>query len=329
MKELTTMNADTLLATALPETEFLVENMIPQGLHIFAGPAKTGKSWFMLDMCLKIATGEPLLNFGTVRSDVLYLCLEDTYTRVQQRLKMLTDNPPDNLRFCVTCSKLGEGLIEQIEGYIKKYPQTKLIVIDTLQKIRGNGSGNSYAKDYNDLTMVKQVADKYKMAIMLVHHLRKAADSNDPFNQISGTTGLSGCADAMYILQKLDRSLPFAFFDATGRDFESVELLLKFENHHWKSVGGLEHYKEQEEIPIIVFKVINFMEHLKEWCGTMSELLLAVNDDETLPNMASKHLNAHYEKILKPLNIGLSTKRTSTSRQICLVNNDDNDDCDD
>lgn len=223
-EKLKIVDADTLLSTPMEKTLFIIDRLLPQGMHILCGASKIGKSWMMLWLCLQVAQGNPVWDLQTTPCDVLYLCLEDTFSRIQSRLYELTDDAPVHLRFAVMCGQIGNGLEEQIETYLLEFPKTKLIVIDTLQKVRdaksGNGKNGMYSSDYDDIAVLKCIADKHKIGIVAVHHLRKLADSGDPFNQISGTTGITGAVDSSYILKKDTRSADTAVLLATGRDIE-------------------------------------------------------------------------------------------------------------
>ena len=86
MEDLKIINADNLLYTTLTESEFIVDEILPVGLHIFCGAPKVGKSWLMLDLCIKVSKGEEIWNLKTNKCDVLYLALEDTHQRLQKRL---------------------------------------------------------------------------------------------------------------------------------------------------------------------------------------------------------------------------------------------------
>ena len=79
------------------------------------------------------------------------------------------------------------------------HPDTALIIIDTLQMIRGTNCDNTYANDYRDLSVLKKIADRYSIAILLIHHLRKEL-ADDVFNRISGTTAISGAVDSSFTL---------------------------------------------------------------------------------------------------------------------------------
>jgi RecA-family ATPase len=145
--KLQTIDAETLLATPLQPVPIIVDRLIPRGLHILAGSPKIGKSWLVLLLCLKVASGEPVWGRTVNRCGVLYLCLEDTFNRIQNRLFEITDMAPANLHFAVMADQIGVGLQQQIEDFLKQEPETKLIVIDTLQRVRGMDlSSNAYAQ---------------------------------------------------------------------------------------------------------------------------------------------------------------------------------------
>ena len=112
MQKLKTVDADTLLSTPLPANQFVVERLLPQGLHILAGASKVGKSWLALWLCLCVAKGEPVWGLTTARGTVLYLCLEDSLSRIQGRLFQLTENAPAALHFATMAGNIGKGLEE-------------------------------------------------------------------------------------------------------------------------------------------------------------------------------------------------------------------------
>ena len=134
------------------------------------GAPKIGKSWLALTLCLCVAKGEPLWSFAAQQCSVLYLCLEDSYQRIRCRLLDLTEDAPDTLHFSIIAEQLHGGLEQQIERFLLEHPDTGLVVIDTLQRVRGSGdSGNPYANDYRDIGALKALADKHRIAILLVH----------------------------------------------------------------------------------------------------------------------------------------------------------------
>ena len=120
MKKLKTVDADTLLYQPLDKPSFVVDGLIPTGLTLFCGAQKIGKSWLMLKLCLCVSEGRPLWELPTAPGDVLYLCLEDTFYRIQDRLFRLADEASDRLCFAVASCKLTDGLVGQLEDYLKE-----------------------------------------------------------------------------------------------------------------------------------------------------------------------------------------------------------------
>lgn len=319
MTKLKTINCEEIMAEPLKPIEFVVENLITQGLFILAGAPKIGKSWLALDICLSVAKGEPVLNAKTAQGTALYLCLEDSRIRIQNRLYEMTDEPTEQLHFALIADTIETGLEQQIENFILEHRNTKIIFIDTLQKIRSDSPDSTYATDYKELSVLKSVADKCSVAIVLVHHLRKTKDA-DPFNMISGTTGISGCVDGSFVLSESKRGSRNATLYCVGRDIENHEIELKFddEKHRWISD---EFFSEKEnKSKIFIEKIFDFMIERKNFIGTATELanLIAPRfDTEVFPNRLTRDLvqNA-YE--LSSYGIKFSSERSHGSRRIRL-----------
>ena len=316
-KKLETMDAETLMTTPMEPLKFIVTGLILQGLHILAGSPKIGKSWLSLWICLQVARGEKVWELETVRSEVLYLCLEDSFARIQNRLFEITDDAPPTLHFAIMSDAIGNGLENQIENFIKEHPDTGLIVIDTLQKVRSNASANAnpYAADYDDINALKQIADKHKIAIVLVHHLRKTADS-DPLNMISGTSGIAGGADSNFVLQKDKRTENTAKLICTGRDIEQRELFLEFnkESFVWELIEPIE--IEQLIIPDEIFLLSDFIKSVKSFTGTATELVESLKL-ECNPSALKKKIIKHMSYLTEN-NISYSENRTFERREFTL-----------
>ncbi|MCI2113408.1 MAG: helicase RepA family protein [Ruminococcus sp.] len=224
-----------LMEKDLPRKKFIINSLLTSGLSIIAGSPKVGKSWLVLDWCIRIAKGEDVWNLHTDSGTTLYLSLEDDESRLQDRLTAITDEVPCNVHFVTDCSKLNEKLEEQIRTFVDEHMDTVLIIIDTFQLIRSANKDLSYSNDYLEVQKLKKLADELKIAILLVHHLRKQGDS-DPINEISGTNGIAGCADALFVLKKSNRTQGNATLFCTGRDIEDREIELEFskEDCTWK-----------------------------------------------------------------------------------------------
>ena len=326
------VDADTLLSTPMEKTLFVVDGLIPQGVSMLCGSGKIGKSWLMLWLGLRVAQGLPLWDLPTHQSDVMYLCLEDRQERIKDRLYQLVDEAPTELHFTTMCGKLGHGLEEQITDALNDYPKTKLIIIDTLQMVRDSrsvsGKNGMYANDYDDISAIKQIADKFKIAIVLVHHLRKLKDSADPFNEVSGSTGITGAADTNFILKRR-RGEETATLLVNGRDVEYQQFTLRFENQVWQMVEHKDSAElHREEIPQFLFRLVDFLKDKPEWMGTATELLSAMGETETSPNCVTKFLGRFAGEVLTPESIEYKTKRTGQSRLVRFRKCDSNDDND-
>ena len=118
MTKLNTINCEEIMTQPLKPIEFVVDNLITQGLFILAGAPKIGKSWLALDICLSVAKGETVINATTKQGTALYLCLEDSRIRIQNRLYEMTDEPTGHLHFALLANSIGSGLEEQIENFI-------------------------------------------------------------------------------------------------------------------------------------------------------------------------------------------------------------------
>ena len=319
MQKLQTVNADTLLYEPLEKPSFVVDGLIPTGLILFCGSQKIGKSWLMLKLCLCVSQGIPLWDMHTQEGDVLYLCLEDTFCRIQDRLFHLTDEASGRLHFAVASDKLSDGLIVQLEDYLKEYPDSRLIVIDTLQKIRTASKDNAYASDYGDISLIKDFADRHSLAVIVVHHIRKQNDS-DVFNKVSGTTGLTGSADATFVLEQESRASNAAKLYVTGRDTPYQEFTLRFRDCSWELVERKEQEQlAKEAIPDVLFRLVDFMQGREEWTGTATELLEAMGETGTPPNIMTKRLNEYRAGFLSENNICYSYHRKKGGREISLT----------
>ena len=269
--KLTVIDGETLMDMKLPPTKFCVETLLPQGICMLGGAPKIGKSWLVLDLCIRIAKGEPIWSLPTKKGTTLYLCLEDPLRRVQERLNMLTDDVPPNAYFAIAAGTLAHGLCEQIRKFVSEHPDTVLVAIDTFQIVRTGCIDTSYANDYGEVRQMKQLADELNISILLVHHLRKQGDS-DPLNKLSGTTGISGAVDAVFVLDKSKRNAQGATLICTGRDIEyrEMELKLSKETCTWEMVSdSIEN--PQLILPEEMISLINFMKQIVSYSGSNTE----------------------------------------------------------
>ena len=187
---------------------------------------KIGKSFLVAQIAHHVSTGQDSWATRFIRGRC-YLALEDDESRLQRRMfRMFGVEGTSSLHFATSAKMIGSGLDEQLEKFVREHSDTKLIIVDTLQKVREMVSDNySYSSDYEVIGKLKQFADRHGVCILIVHHTRKQP-AEDSFEKISGTTGLSGCADGALIMQKEKRTDGKATPEISGRDQPDQRLYL-------------------------------------------------------------------------------------------------------
>lgn len=275
---LPTIDGETLMSKPLQPLNFVVDTLISQGLHILAGSPKVGKSWLALWLAVTVAKGEPVWGLSVKQGTTLYLCLEDSQLRIQNRLFDVTEDAPPNVHFCTESRILGDGLEEQLRQFLTEHPDTSLVIIDTLQMIRGTTYDNTYANDYRDLSALKKLADAHGIAILLIHHLRKEK-ADDVFNRISGTTAISGAVDASFTLVEEQRGSGRARLSCIGRDIEYRELELRRNaDNVWEAAA--DNYQRPELLgDRIIFLLSELLRNRSEFIGTPTELARCIDPD--------------------------------------------------
>ncbi len=297
----------------------IIDGLLYSGLYLFVGSPKIGKSFLMAQLAYHISTGTPIWNYNVNKGTVLYLALEDDYSRLQKRLyQMFGTDSADNLYLSVSASQLNDGLDKQLESFITKHADTKLIIIDTLQKVREVSSDYSYSNDYEIISRLKRFADNNRIGMILVHHTRKQK-SDDSFDMISGTNGLLGAADGAFVLQKEKRTANAATLEISGRDQQDQKLYLNRnpDNLIWElERTETELWKEPPE-PLLQVISQKFSESSPAWQGSPTELVswLGVN---MKPNALSLKLNINAARLFNEYGIRYSNRHTHSGRVITL-----------
>lgn len=286
LKPPTVMSAQDLKKAQLPPVRYLVADILPEGTSLLSAASKIGKSWFVLDMGMKIATGSPFMNKQTTQVGVLYFALEDSWSRLQKRMNKLlgNDDAPEQFYFATEVANLDEGFLNTVDAFIKKHPDIKVLIIDTLQKIRGQAlpRESAYQQDYREMGLVKKYADDHGISVFFVHHNRKMKDDSDPFNMVSGTNGIMGAADTTLVITKKARDDKDAVLHITGRDVQQCELSICFDKEacRWMPLGEtgmLEAAKEKTTYfanPIVrAIKALLKNSPDGKWDGTASKLM--------------------------------------------------------
>ena len=221
--------------------KWIVPEYIPEGLTVLAGKPKIGKSWFILGVGLGVARGTEALGKLVQKGDVLYCGLEDGKRRMQRRVdKMLgaaIKEWPANFIFRYRLDPLDAGGLDTIEQWLIAHSDRRLVVVDTLGRVRGmkNAREEQYQYDYRLIGALQELATRYSVAIVVVHHVRKS-DAEDVLDTISGTTGIAGAADTGLVLGKTAHGVRMYL---RGRDAEEQDKLIEFdpETAIWSVIG--------------------------------------------------------------------------------------------
>jgi hypothetical protein len=172
---------------------------------------------------------------------VLYLALEDGDRRMQRRITKLLPTFggewPETFHYATQWPRADQGGIDEIEQWCDRHPDAHLVVIDVLAKFRAPSQSkrSAYEQDYAALSKLQELATRRLIAILVVHHTRKG-EADDPAEEISGTFGLSGAADAFLVLKKSSAGATLA---GRCRDTEDVDLAVQFsqETCRWIILG--------------------------------------------------------------------------------------------
>ena len=223
-----------------PPVKWIVQDLLPEGLTILAGRPKAGKSWMAQSLVASVSAGLPVLGyFQPNQGQCLSLALEDNERRFKSRMLKILDgkDPHPDAHFANQWPNLPHA-IDKLQQWVEEHRECQLVVVDTLAKIRNRSQGKDgvYQADYEDIGAFQQFASQYGIAIVLVHHLRKASDNDaDEFNAISGSAGLTGAADSMWVLTRPDRSAMQGVLQITGRDISDRKYSLRWDQDraHW------------------------------------------------------------------------------------------------
>lgn len=318
---LPTVSMQDLYETIYPSRPPVIDGLLYAGTYLFVGAPKVGKSFLMAQIGYHVSTGLELWGYPVHQGTVLYLALEDDHRRLQDRLfRMFGTESADNLYFSIYAKQLGAGLEEQLKWFVQEHPDTRLIIIDTLQKVRESGGDTySYASDYEVITKLKAFADEHGICLLLVHHTRKQ-QTEDKFDMISGTNGLLGAADGAFLLQKERRTSNTATLDISGRDQQDQRLYLT--RNEERLIWTLERaetelWKEPLD-PVLAAIAALVTAEQPQWSGTATELVAALGL-KMKPNALSMRLNVRAGKLQCEYDIRYESHRSHAGRTLSFT----------
>ena len=279
------ISAKELQGLDIPPLEFIVDEFLPLGLTLLGAPPKSFKSYMCLQMCLCICQGFDFMGFKTQKCDCLYLDLESTRRRPKNRIDQILQGAeaPDNLHIVTTTGIMGKGFEEDLRQAKADFPGLKVVVVDVFKKIRppAKKSIDPYERDYEDYGSIKAIADELGLAIILVTHTTKMKHPDDPFNELSGSSGTMGSIDVAMVIKKESREDKTAKLYITGRDLKDQCYEIEFDKEafRWNKLGT---HKDMEQLrleyayrnsPVVntIKKLV--AEHNGHWSGTVKEII--------------------------------------------------------
>lgn len=194
-----------LMDRKLPPVRWIVPGVLPEGVTLLAGKAKIRKSWFALGLGTAVASGGVALGKVPVeRGEALYAALEDNELRLQSRERKILgrEQAPEGFYYATKWPRLDEGGVEVLDEWLGEHPDCRLVIFDTLAKVRPRprGSSGGYQEDYEALENLLPLAAERHIAVVVVTHTRKAGAS-DILDEINATTGLMGGVDGFLVFK--------------------------------------------------------------------------------------------------------------------------------
>jgi len=256
-----------LLTASFPPAGWIVSGLLPLGLSTLAGRPKMGKSWLALQIACAVGAGGSVLDRAAEQGPVLYLALEDSPRRLQERLRK-QGAPPTDVTFALEWPPLGAGGLEALQRAIER-GKYKLVVIDTLNRALGRAGQLDLAEMTLMIGALQSVCKATGAAILTVDHHKKPINSlANPIDDILGSTGKAAIVDAALGIYR-ERGRHDASLHATGRDMPQVELYIRWDGEHccWQAVGEAGEVRK-ESLQAAILEAIGELTELGEVSST-------------------------------------------------------------
>jgi hypothetical protein len=258
--------ADDLMSMQFQPLKGVIDGYLHPGFTVLAGRQKLGKTWMALDFALAVATGGTAMGkIGCRPGNVLYIDMENGPRRMQGRIKTLyggaTVPSLSRLRFGWEAPAINAGLIEYLDEWRTSVEDPRLALIDVLQRVKpaGNKHQNAYESDYSIFAPLQSWATRYNIAVVGLHHLKKGG-ADDPLEAVSGSNGLSACADTTIVLNYVNGTRTLY---VRGRDIEEDEKAVLFTNGGFTLLGDAEQVRRSDQRNVIINTISENREPMK------------------------------------------------------------------
>ena len=315
-----TIGLNDIMDTTYEKPPDLIEGFLFNGIYILAGAPKTGKSFLMEQIAYHVSIGKPLWGLAVRPGTVLYLALEDSLENIQERMyRMFGPEGSDKLRFASWPCSISKGMTDRLASFLKKYEDTRLIIIDTFQRIRDTDNGSySYSVDYQTIQTLRSFISQYRLCLILVHHTRKQP-SSQCFELISGTNGLMGACDGAYLLQKDHYAAQKAMLHMSVRNSAPQTFYLTRDQATlcWELEKIQESLPKPPPNPVIEAVAGLVTAEAPEWRGSPAELAAVLRLDLS-PNALTRHLNVNLSRLREEYGIEYQNQAKHEGRRITL-----------
>jgi AAA domain len=235
-----------LYDTPAEETSYCVEGMLPtSGLSILAGKPKAGKTTLARQLAVAVAQGESFLGRQTQQGTVLYLALEEKQSEVTAHFQQLGLTESDPVLVRCGSVPMKDGAVSALERALTEIPDIMLVILDPIFRFIGVRDGNDYVQVNNALEQVLDLARRYGVHILTVHHLKKK-ETEDISDATLGSTAIVAAADTFLALMVDGRGVrTLCTRQRYGRDMEPTILVWNEETRSF-SLGETADKAEQQ-----------------------------------------------------------------------------------
>lgn len=241
---------DLMMDTILPPRP-IIEDLLYEGMLLFGGKSKRGKSWLMLDLAISVATGTPVWGHFPVPEPqpVLYISLEDGRGRIKQRVDEIRPGVKAHgyLQFLYNFPVLDKGGLERLRGYMED-GRYRLIIIDVLAKIEPaakGGNEKTYLEIYDMFAPLQDLRRDNPLCVAMITHLRKT-EAEDIFDTLHGSVGYQGVQDALWAMERQPR-YDVAVIHTRPNDGKEQVLHVAFRSGRWEFLGHDEEVTHSQE----------------------------------------------------------------------------------
>jgi AAA domain len=222
-----------LMQMDLPDLQYLVPDLWPEGVGILGAAPKIGKTAMLCQLWTARAVGGLFLDRQLVKGRPLFLALEDSDRSLQDLVRRQSPNLrfPETAYYKTSWPQVRDGGLRRLERFIQRHKITD-VLIDTLHKFTGTNpnsrSQTQYQKEYDAASEIHDLAIRLGVNILSAHHTNQRQSVSDWTHRLVGSNGLIGAADTVTLLDR-DRDQSAGVMHVTGREIPEIVEYLEYD----------------------------------------------------------------------------------------------------